>query len=98
MTEYAYKVTLVAPCGGKRFAPFHSDEFLGFWGAEREAINSLHSQNCTRCGKAHMNDEYAATDVERGEADVNGAGTSYRTVWPGRTSDGTVQREFSFHG
>lgn len=85
MTEYAYKVEMTnEDCQGKRFVVFHNNEFLDFWQAGEEAHDHMYSQNCTRCGKAHMDSSYVATHIERGEADVNGVGTSYRSIYPGR--------------
>lgn len=62
--EYAYKITLQAPCGSKRFAAFHKDHELDLDEVQDEAPQHVTSQTCPRCGSNHKQDEFFAASVD----------------------------------
>lgn len=82
MSDFGYKVTMTnEDCGVKQFIAFHDDRFLDWWQAGKQAYKHFPSQTCPRCNTNHKMKSYAATDIERGEADIYGH-YSWRSIYP----------------
>lgn len=67
MSEYGYKVTLEAPCGAKRFVPFHDEEYHDYFDAGEEAKKHMNPQFCVRCQEHHVPDEHRVDAISFGE-------------------------------
>lgn len=67
MSEFGYKVTLQAPCGSKRFVPFHDEAYHDYFDAGDKAKEIMPTQYCVRCQERHEADEHRVDTIEFGE-------------------------------
>ncbi len=95
MRTYSYRATLTSTHGCKRPVGFVSDKFMDFWEAAEEAVNQhLFSEPCYQCGEGqHDREDYALTDLERGEWSTAAGCYIFRDVYPSRMDECQPQLE-----